>query len=134
MDKLDIALVLGAAAVVAGSILLYKNRRKHPVIDIKDVPSEVVDGELAMVDIVGYFKQLSLTEGDDTPFIAKNCRFFKPQELLTKEGYETIIIGSYSMKDEKTKNLKIIHAKSFDKSMSDVIEKVKENDGLVVLQ
>lgn len=131
----DVLIIAAIVAATGGAYYVYKKHQKK-VFSIEDVPSEIVDGEVKMVDIVGVFKSLNLEKGKDTPFIAKNVQelfnfTLTPEYKLRKESYETLFLGVYNESVEKLSFAKIIYAKQFDEQLSDVLNQAV--DGIVVL-
>lgn len=126
MDNLGIVIVV----VVIGGIVYYQLKKKS---DIR-LNEEVVDAELSMDDVISFFKMQKLDKKRHVPFIANgDCvefrKLFHAPYPKAKDGYCSILIGIY---DEKTQKLivhKLIHAKSLDKNILEILG----NENLVVL-
>lgn len=130
-------LISGIAVIFVAGALIYvasKRKGKSKVLDISNIKEETTDELLTLADIVGIFKQQNLQQQNDTPFIAKGESIFgmllKPEEKMHKEGYESLVVGTYREKEETISPLIVIHYKSMDEKLKNVIG----NEKLVVLQ
>lgn len=125
--------ILVTAAIIAAAGAAYiiaRNRRMPKVYTLDNIKEETIEGTITLDDIVGLFKQQSLNPKEDTPFIAKgDLRKFFSNVKIDKEGYKTILVGTYRNKKEECNPLILIHAKDFD----DKIVEVFGNENLVVL-
>ena len=126
MDNLGIVII----AVVVGGIVYYQFKKRAGI----QLNEEVVDAELSMDDVVSFFKMQKLDQERHIPFIANgDCakfrKVFHAPYPKAKEGYCSLMIGVY---DEKTQEIivnKLIHAKSLDKKIIEVMG----NENLIIL-
>ena len=126
MDNLGIVII----AVVVGGIVYYQLKKKSNI----QLNEEVVDTELLMDDVISFFKMQKLDQKKHVPFMANgDCeefrKLFHAPYPKAKEGYCCLLIGVY---DEQTQEIivsKLIHAKSIDKKILEVLG----NENLVVL-
>ncbi len=128
--------VISVVVIAGGLALYYANKKKRSVVSIADVQEENVDGQITLNDVVGVFKQLKLQKRKDTPFITNGLNVFNhavsPAEKLQKEGYHSILLGVYNESIDTLNFCKVIHCKSFDEKLAEVLQ--KGANGLVVLQ
>lgn len=128
-------LISGIAVVAVAGVLIYvalKRKKSTKELDISNIKEEAAE-EVTLADIVGIFKQQNLQQQNDTPFIAKGESIFgmllRPEEKLHKEGYESLLLGTYREKEGTVSPLIVIHYKSMDEKLKNVIG----NEKLVVL-
>lgn len=122
--------VAGAAITIAAIALLSKQGKKKSPIEnakfpsLKDIPVEDVDN-LAMKDVIFYFKSLNLKKGIHSPFIAKASAF---EELKTFVG--GFILGVFKEQNGLIENVKVIKPKTTDNDLLSVLG----NEKIVILQ
>jgi hypothetical protein len=91
-----------------------------------------IDRELSLnIDIVSYFKQLSLNPKKQTPFMIKgNCmtKFFSD---ATDMSANSLIVGVYNEDSNTITDLKVIEGTSMDAQLQNILKNA--NDGIVVL-
>lgn len=127
-----ITVILGIAAIGGVAYYLYK---KKAVEQFWTNDVKVIDGTLDFNDVVSYFKSLNLKKEVDIPFIARDGilgQFVKKTHKrfpMGKDGYITIVIGSYNDSLNKITNAKILHVKQLDEQTKSVFG----NEELVVL-
>ncbi|MGN0223121.1 MAG: hypothetical protein ACI4AM_03735 [Muribaculaceae bacterium] len=128
-----LSIVIGAAAGVAVVVgaAVYAKRKKASAkggIDadkvakglLNNIPTEHVD-TLAMKDIVFYFKNLRLKQGEHIPFIAKAEAF--------KTSLQGLVLAVYNEKTDRIEHVKNIVAKNVEQQVLEVLG----NEPLVVL-
>ena len=120
---------LVVAGIVGYAYIKSSKNKQVSGISIDEVPKEIVDGEVKMDDIVGFFKQMQLNKDNDTPFIALDIeetfgKELSPKESLHKEGYKTLFIGVLRQ-DKYIKFARIIYTKDIDNKLTDMFSRSK---------
>lgn len=150
---MSLFLVVGAATVAVGAgvvFLVYKKGvfKKKPknVKQICNLEIKKIEGTLSFMDVVGWFKKLSLNSQKDTPFVALADKFeemfttyFKTENLMvypplpgdTFNGpnHKRLLLGVYDEEAGEINKALLIIADAFDEKTLEVLG----NESLVVL-
>jgi len=129
--------IVGAALLgIAGcAFVLFKQVLQKRTLHFPNPPyeTETIEDKIALQDVVGYFQTLHLTENVDFPFLLEiSERTVFDVKVETKEGYRTILLGSFKGKDNKVENIKLIYSEGIDNELNEIIKKSK--DGFVILK
>ena len=126
-------LIIGGIALVGVAYYSYQRRKsqqaasvKGPAVSkeelinqiVKDLPVEKVDN-LALSDVVNYFKSLSIKKDVDTPFVATTI----------KDGLKSYLLATFKEETNEVANGKLISPVSVD----DKLLQLLGNETFVVL-
>jgi len=129
--KMNTGLWIAIAALAAGAGFYFaKKKKEERTVDISTINKETINGCLNYDDVISWFKNFQLKKGEDTPFIAQSFenlfdQHVKGQETLVKDGYVTILLGTYSKTNNGISNAKILFAKDLDPKLKDLLGKEK---------
>lgn len=136
-----ISYIIIVAIVAAVLYFFYQKGKKvtshqnWSTIDLSSAKMETVDGELKMTEVMDIFKSQVLNPQVHTPFIAASLTGFCviPQGILEKDGYKSLIIGTYAEDKEQMQFMEIVFAKSFDKQLQRTLAAATSDNPIVVL-
>ena len=87
MARMSTLLIVGAVTVAVGAGVVYYGYKKgvfkkkpKSVKQISNLEIKKINGTLSFMDVVGWFKKLSLDSQKDTPFVALADKF---EEMFT---------------------------------------------------
>lgn len=125
--------VIGAIAALAlgGTAVFFALKKRKNSFKVTNI--DVTDSTLTFDDLIGYYKSLKLSKGEDTPFLAngngeKIRKIIGEQNFPHKEGYAPIFAGVFRGKE--IIDHKLIYAKDIDEKIKELL---KDND-LVALE
>ena len=153
MARMSTLLIVGAVTVAVGAGVVYYGYKKgifkkkpKNVKQISNLEVKKINGTLSFMDVVGWFKKLSLDPQKDTPFVALADKFeemfttyFKTENMIvypplpgdTFNGPDNkrLLLGVYDEKANEINKALLIIADAFDEKTLEVLG----NESLVVL-
>lgn len=119
-------LIIGGLALVGIAYYSYQRRKSQKTVSkeelinslVSKMDSELVE-QLALSDVVNYFKGLRLKKGVDIPFIAST----------TKNGKKAFLLAVYNEEGNEITNGKLLSPESIDDKLCETIG----NETFVVL-
>lgn len=130
-------IVLGVAVIAAAAYFVAKKKPMQAKMKnakfLGKVNVEKTEDEFKFADVVNYFKQLSLAQGKQIPFIAKESAFRAHLQGINANdyiGYKGVFFGVYDIEKDGILHGRVVYAKSLDAKTQEVLA----NDDLVVLK
>lgn len=133
VNKIGKAIIaMGAVVLTAVIVVVLRKLFDSQLLTISEENVKCQD-DLALADIVAYFKGLDLDRNVDTPFVSTDlskCKITLPEGVAP--GNLALLLGVFENGTEQVKDCCVVYSKSYDEALQNLLAKAQ--DGVVVLE